>query len=357
MGLKIVDGSIVHDNLTSSSPPSISVTNSSPLLNTKRRNSITSLSDYKKNKDTLNNSNNNLKQPFEISNNYNSNNKEIKNENKIKQFFQHLFSILLLKNPTMIQIIETLELSTNIYNIQLKLKYLLAICVSSQIIFKSSGLLITLLVLYLGTFFNNKISINNKDKNKNNNTIDNSLKNNNIDTSLIKDINNNVFSNINTNSNNNSKNNNNNNNNIKNNRVVSPNQLSKSSNVEYNKCKCKSPTTSANSYLSNSQSRIQTLSSPNISPCNNCISPPNLLYNSLSSLSSSLPINSCNYSMNEQEDDEFESNFDFEDSQYEESDEEDNSSPAFHLYSSPNLRVACNKISTFSPNGRKLGTN
>ncbi|EAL70077.1 hypothetical protein DDB_G0274369 [Dictyostelium discoideum AX4] len=352
MGLKIVDGSIVHDNLTSSSPPS--VTNSSPLLNTKRRNSITSLSDYKKNKDTLNNSNNNINQPFENSNNFNNNSKEIKNENKIKNFFQHLFSILLLKNPTMIQIIETLELSTNIYNIQFKLKYLLAICVSSQIIFKSSGLLITLLVLYLGTFFN-KISINNKDKNKNNNTIDYSLKNNNIDTSLIKDINNSVISNNSSNSNNNNINNSNNNNN-NNNRILSPNQLSKSSNVEYNKCKCKSPTTSSNNYLSSSQSRVQTLSSPNISPCNICVSP-NLLYNSLSSLSSSLPINSCNYSMSEQEGDEFESNFDFEDSQYEESDEEDNSSPAFHLYSSPNLRVACNKISTFSPNGRKLGTN
>ncbi|KAM9967232.1 hypothetical protein ACTFIR_007472 [Dictyostelium discoideum] len=349
MGLKIVDGSIVHDNLTSSSPPSVSVTNSSPLLNTKRRNSITSLSDYKKNKDTLNNSNNNINQPFENSNNFNNNNKEIKNENKIKNFFQHLFSILLLKNPTMIQIIETLELSTNIYNIQFKLKYLLAICVSSQIIFKSSGLLITLLVLYLGTFFN-KISINNKDKNKNNNTIDYS---NNNDTSLIKDINYSVVSNSNNIINNSNSNNGNNNN-----RMLSPNQLSKSSNVEYNKCKCKSPTTSSNNYLSSSQSRVQTLSSPNISPCNICVSPPpNLLYNSLSSLSSSLPINSCNYSMTEQEGDEFESNFDFEDSQYEESDEEDNSSPAFHLYSSPNLRVACNKISTFSPNGRKLGTN
>ncbi|EGC29475.1 hypothetical protein DICPUDRAFT_158938 [Dictyostelium purpureum] len=367
MGLKIIDGSIVNDensSSTTSSPSHSYISTSSPMVQPRRRNSIASLSDFRtqRNKINYNNSNNEinqLKKSFnEINvlngdNNNNNNNNNINDNNnsgsffkkfKIYKYFEEIFSIIIFKNPTMVQIIDTLELSTKIFNVEMKLKYLVAICIFTQILFKSWGLLISLLIFYLGTFYNkldSSINNNNKKESEDNSTLNNS--NNNINIRNSNNSLNNSFSKINTLSSSNNKNIN-----LSKSSPIQTNNINtlNNSGINYQKqCTCNK------SALSKSSSRIQTLSSPLLRSCSYC-SPPSPF-----SLSSSLPSlatnsrsfnnanNNNNYTHNE-EDEDWEEYLDSSDEYEDEDDEESlSSSPAYYLYNSPNLRQACNKVS------------
>ncbi|KAF2069056.1 hypothetical protein CYY_009620 [Polysphondylium violaceum] len=203
-------------------------------------------------------------------------------------------------NHWMTHLVDTLELSTKILNCNLKLKYLISICIFSRMIFGSIGLLTCLLIMYLGTLYNSKSN--------NNCSQCNSL---NCDN---HDINN-----------------------------LSTPQSSSSPNTAILSPKL----TSSSQSLSNSANRIQTLSSSTPSVLNTYSSSP-CSSSSFSSLSSSAP-NSSFIENNIQEEEE-------------EEQQDLTSKPAFHLYSSPNLRSSSkninNDLNLFSPNlGRKLGSN
>ncbi|EFA83693.1 hypothetical protein PPL_02760 [Heterostelium album PN500] len=78
------------------------------------------------------------------------------------------------------RIVKTLELEAKVYGMSLKLKYLLAVSLSSMILFGSIGLLSLLLIVYLGTIFSSHL----ENQNENN---ENNSNNSNIE-SLANDI-------------------------------------------------------------------------------------------------------------------------------------------------------------------------
>eukprot|EP01132_Coremiostelium_polycephalum_P001257 gene1257-1586_t len=172
------------------------------------------------------------------------------------------FNSITPTKDSIVSMIDSLELSTPVFGLDLKLKYLISICIFSSILFGSWGLLSSLLIIYLGTLYN---------------------------------------------------------------KVEKQNQT---------------PTSSPS--LSSSSPSLPSASSPQLSSSTPTMENINL-NSSGSSLSSS---NNNNYNSPP-----------LASSDYSNTNDDEYTPPAFHLYSSPTLRASNPNIVTFSPNtGRRLGS-
>ncbi|KYQ89965.1 hypothetical protein DLAC_08535 [Tieghemostelium lacteum] len=106
----------------------------------------------------------------------NNNNQNINSQSENTNILSRLLDIFgkPIKNENLGLFVDSLEMSTLVYNISLKLKYLIAICFSSAILFGSVGLLSCLLCVYLGTLYSNSSTLlsnnNNNEINSNHNS-------------------------------------------------------------------------------------------------------------------------------------------------------------------------------------------